>query len=93
MVAVLPQFWFAFYSGFSGQTVYDQLLFQGFNIFYASLPIVIYAVMDREYPSRTLVDRAVLYVPGIKDKLFNPKKFWGWFLMGVFESFLVSYWS
>lgn len=93
MVCVIPQFWFAFYSGFSGQTIYDQLIFQGFNVFYAALPIVIYAVFDHEYPSKELVNKPFLYVQGIKDKLFNTKKFWGWMIMGIWESFIVTYWA
>jgi phospholipid-transporting ATPase len=93
MVVVVPQFWFAFYCGFSGTTIYDQVIFQGFNLFYASIPIIIYAIFDYEYPAKTLMNRAILYVQGPADRLFNTKKFWGWIAMGIFESFIITYWS
>ena len=93
IVAILPQFWFAFYTGFSGTSVYDQVIYQGFNIFYAALPIVIYAVLDFEYSEKTLIDTPSLYVQGPKDKLFNNGRFWRWFIMGIFESFIVLFWS
>jgi len=93
MVVVVPQFWFAFYCGFSGTTIYDQVIFQGFNLFYASIPIIIYATLDYEYPSKTLMNRPVLYMQGPADRLFNAKKFWGWIFMGIFESFIITFWS
>ena len=45
LILVLPQFWFGFFNGLSGQTIYNPFLFQLYNIIYASLPIVIYAVL------------------------------------------------
>jgi len=46
----MPQFWYAFQNFFAGQTLYDSYAYQLFNVIYASLPIVIYAVFDEEIP-------------------------------------------
>lgn len=51
---------------FSGQTLYDAYLYQLFNLFYASMPIVIYAVFDEEYPSSFLDQAPAAYEQGIK---------------------------
>ena len=61
-------FWnrFAFSNGFSGQTLYEQLVFQFYNVFYTSLPIIVYAVMDQEKSASELLDKAYNYIPGMK---------------------------
>lgn len=46
MLYVLAQFWFGFYSVFSGQTLYDSFIYQMFNISFTGLPIMWYAVFD-----------------------------------------------
>ena len=56
---------------FSGQTLYDAYLYQLFNLFYASMPIVIYAVFDEEYPSAFLDQAPQAYLKGIKGNFQN----------------------
>lgn len=51
---------------FSGQTLYDAYLYQMFNLFYASMPIVIYAVFDEEYCSNFLDKAPSAYIQGIE---------------------------
>lgn len=43
-ILVLPQFFYSFYNNFSGQTLYDSYAYQLFNLFFTSLPIIIFAV-------------------------------------------------
>lgn len=52
---VLPQFFFAFMSLSSGQNFYYDLLYQSYNVFFTSLPIIALGVLDqaRTYTSRT----------------------------------------
>jgi len=84
IVLVSPQFWFGFLSVFSGQTVYQPLIYQGFNMVFASFPIIIYAVYDREYEDNTLLKHSQFYVEGRNNVHFNTKKYWSWF----FSSFV-----
>lgn len=51
ILLVMPIFWFGFWDGFSGQLIYDPWIFQFFNVFYASLPIILYALFDEEFPN------------------------------------------
>jgi len=46
---VMPQYYFGFNSAFSGQTLYDPVIYQLYNITMTSLPIMFYALFDFEY--------------------------------------------
>lgn len=46
---VIVQFYFGFYSTFSGQALYEQQIYQLYNITMTSLPIMWYAIYDFEY--------------------------------------------
>ena len=48
-------FWFGLVSGYSGITIYDVLLYELFNTIYTALPIIFYATLDKEYPSKVLM--------------------------------------
>ncbi len=52
---------FGFYNNFAGQTLYDSFIYQLFNIFYASLPIIVFSIFDKEYPSLVLVQNKINY--------------------------------
>lgn len=46
---VVPQFYFGFYAAFAGQPLYEQLIYQMYNITMTSLPILWYCVFDFQY--------------------------------------------
>lgn len=88
---------FSFYNDFSGQLLYDSWLYQCFNLFYCSLPIIIYALFDEEYPSTMFIElknpplnvletNPALYDIGFESKLFNKWEFWTWILNGTYQS-------
>ena len=101
MVLVLPLFWFAFFNGFSGQILYDTWLYQLYNLFYCSLPIIIYALFDEEYPNNKILNvfdgpgnflelNPKYYDIGFKSTLFNPKIFWLWIVNGAVHSIILT---
>lgn len=49
MILVLPQLWFGFYNGFSSASMFDPWISQLYNVFYTSVPIVLYAVFDEQF--------------------------------------------
>ena len=88
---------FSFFNDFSGQLLYDSWLYQCFNLFYCSLPIIIYALFDEEYPSTLYIEiknplmsvlekDPRLYEIGFKSKLFNSYEFWSWIINGTYQS-------
>ena len=46
---VMPQFWFGFYSAFSGQVFYEKWIYQIFNITFTAFPPIIFAIFDQEH--------------------------------------------
>lgn len=104
ILIVMPFFWFGFLGGFSGQMIYDAWIFQFFNIFFASLPIILYALFDEEFPNTKYLDVTHSppnflersphhYEPGMKSQLFNGKVFWSWILNGTVHSVIILFFS
>jgi len=91
MVLVLPQFWYGFLNGFSGQNIYNPLLYQLYNIIHASIPIGVYGVLDKEYSGHFLMENPSLYYLGLKNQLFTCLYFWKWIIFGVWQSFFLSF--
>jgi len=89
IVLVAPQFWFGFESVFSGQTVYQPLIYQFFNLAFASFPIIIYSILDREYSAETLLKHPNFYVEGRNNVHFNTKRYWSWFFFSFIEGLIL----
>jgi len=90
IVLALSIFWIGFNMVFSGQRVYESWLYSLFNVFYAALPIVIYALRDQQFSDDSLMKYPFLYSPGIQGKGFNTKRFWLWFFNAVYQSVLIG---
>ena len=50
---ILVQYIFAFFNVFSGQTLYEKILYQFYNIAFTGLPIFWFSLFDQQHP-RTL---------------------------------------
>ena len=61
-MAYILRYWF--YDVFSGQSLYDSYLYQCFNLFYTSLPIIIYAIFDQEFIVEEFLTNFGLYKIG-----------------------------
>lgn len=57
-------FWYQFFCGFSGNTMIDywQMIF--FNLFFTSLPPLVFGVLDRDVSAETLLSLPELYKNG-----------------------------
>ena len=64
MLMVLPTFWYGFISGMSAPSMYNNILIQVYNVFYTSLPIMVYALFDKEFKGDFLADHPYLYIKG-----------------------------
>ncbi|ESO89585.1 hypothetical protein LOTGIDRAFT_124920, partial [Lottia gigantea] len=82
----LCHFWFAFFCGFSAQTLYDPYFISLYNVFYTSLPVLVLAMLDQDVNDDYSVRYPKLYLPGLQDALFNKQKF----LWSVGEGVLTS---
>ena len=48
MLFTIPQFIYAFYCGFSSQTIFDDYYIALFNLIFTSLPLVIRAIFEQD---------------------------------------------
>ena len=93
LILILPQFWYGLTNGMSGNALYDPFLFQCYNVMYSALPIVVFAVIDKELYGSYLMKHPKYYAPGIRDKFFNFKLFWYWFFSGVIQAIFIAYFA
>jgi magnesium-transporting ATPase (P-type) len=58
---VMPIFWFGILSFFSGTSIYNTYLYQCYNIFFTSLPIMWFAIYDLEFSKEELLSNHKYY--------------------------------
>ncbi|XP_065342127.1 phospholipid-transporting ATPase ID isoform X3 [Cloeon dipterum] len=90
----LCHFWFAFFCGFSAQTLFDPIFISFYNLFYTALPVMSLGVFDQDVNDKNSLSYPKLYAPGHQDLLFNKKEFLKSAMHGFFTScilFLVPY--
>eukprot|EP01135_Chromosphaera_perkinsii_P000065 Nk52_evm16s24 gene=Nk52_evmTU16s24 len=83
---VLSNFWFAFFSGFSAQTVYENVYIMLYNLVFTSLPPMFVAVFDQDLPDVAVISVPELYTVGLKNSKFNSRVFWWTVLEAIFQS-------
>ncbi|KAM5171285.1 phospholipid-transporting ATPase VB [Mantella aurantiaca] len=79
-------FWFQFFCGFSGATMIDywQLIF--FNLFFTSVPPLIFGIMDKDVSAETLLSLPELYKSGQRSELYKMSTFWIAILDAFYQS-------
>ncbi|XP_062405252.1 probable phospholipid-transporting ATPase IM isoform X2 [Sardina pilchardus] len=71
----LVHVWFAFFCGFSAQTIYDQWFITLFNVTYTSLPVLALGLFDQDVSEQNSLGNPKLYEPGQQRQLFNKRQF------------------
>jgi len=84
----LTMFWFNFFCAFSGEKMYTEVAIQFFNLFYTSVPILLYATYDKDVAVSDAYRFPQLYSPGIHNQHFNGIVFWRWIGEAFIESLL-----
>lgn len=67
----LTMFWFNFFCAFSGEKMYTEAAIQFFNLFYTSIPILLYATYDKDVSPEACMKYPQLYIAGINNQYFN----------------------
>ncbi|KAK6631413.1 hypothetical protein RUM44_005940 [Polyplax serrata] len=90
----LCHFWFAFFCGFSAQTVFDPMFIAVYNLFYTSMPVLALGIFDQDVSDLNSLNYPKLYIAGQRNLLFNKAEFIKSALHGFFTScviFLIPY--
>ncbi|XP_066458625.1 phospholipid-transporting ATPase IC-like isoform X2 [Eleutherodactylus coqui] len=87
----LVHFWYAFFNGYSGQTVFDDVFISLYNLLYSSLPIIVIGLKDQDVNDRLSMQCPSLYIPGQKGQLFNYTKFFLSIFHGTVSSLIIFF--
>ncbi|CAO3648890.1 unnamed protein product [Cunninghamella echinulata] len=87
----LTQFWYAFYNGFSGSTLYESWTMSCFNVIFTFLPPLAVGIFDQIVSARMLDKYPQMYILGQTNEFFNQKRFWGWIGNAVYHSLILFF--
>jgi len=90
-VCVLPQYFLGAVSGFSGQKLYNDILYQGYNVFFTFIPIMVFAVLDQDVPKKASLQYPELYRAGQQRLYMNYTVSLGWIASGVWHGLVVFF--
>ena len=80
---------FGFFSSWSGNTVFDSMLYTVYNVIYTSVPPVVYAALERDVSLKSMMKIPQLYYfDGKRKYLQSYLRFWLNLLLGAFHAFL-----
>jgi len=88
---VFPMFFYGFYSVFSGTPIYDNYLYQFFNLFFTGAPIMWFGIMDFEHSREKFMTKHKYYKLGFNDEMFNKYIFWRWIVYGIWQGALIYF--
>jgi len=91
IIVVICQFWYTFFSGYSGQTLFEQYTLGVYNIIFTGLPIITFAILDEDVSRKNILQNPQLYVDGQKNTLFTPLQFLGWLGTSIYQSAIIFF--
>uniref|UniRef100_A0A060TC31 Phospholipid-transporting ATPase n=1 Tax=Blastobotrys adeninivorans TaxID=409370 RepID=A0A060TC31_BLAAD len=89
----MTQFWYVFYNGFSGESIYESWTITFYNVFFTVLPPFVLGIVDQFISARLLDRYPQLYQLGQKGAFFNVRQFWEWIINGFYHSVLLFFGS
>jgi magnesium-transporting ATPase (P-type) len=82
----LCQLWYAWFNAVTGATIYDSLLLIMFNLIFSALPILAFAIFDRDVSVEASMAVPQLYILGQRSNHLNMRVFAGWIITGIWHS-------
>ncbi|VFV46661.1 Hypothetical predicted protein, partial [Lynx pardinus] len=71
LASMMAQVWFAFYSGFTAQPLYEGWFLALFNLLFSTLPVLYIGLFEQDVSAERSLQLPQLYIAGQKDELFN----------------------
>ncbi|XP_020598834.1 probable phospholipid-transporting ATPase 4 isoform X2 [Phalaenopsis equestris] len=87
----LTLFYFEAYTGFSGQSVYDDWYTILFNIILTSLPVILLGVFEQDVSSEVCLQFPALYQQGPNNLFFNWSRIIAWTANGLYSSLVLFF--
>ncbi|KAJ0095934.1 hypothetical protein Patl1_16285 [Pistacia atlantica] len=87
----MTQFWFTFYTGFSGQRFYDDWFQSLFNVIFTSMPVIAMGLFEKDVSATLSKKYPELYQEGIKNVFFTWRVVAVWAFFSVYQSLVLYY--
>ncbi|GMR41324.1 hypothetical protein PMAYCL1PPCAC_11519, partial [Pristionchus mayeri] len=87
----LTHFWFAFFCGYSAQSIFDEMSIAAYNLVFTSLPVLAMGVLDQDVDDEYSIKFPQLYLPGQFNRFFNMRIFIYSVLHGIFSSLVIFF--
>lgn len=91
LLFTLPQFYFSFFTGFSGTTLYETQSGSLFNVLFSTLPVLMIAIFEVDVMPSAMLSYPQLYSSSQSGRTFNLKRHAFWSLSAVVQSFLIFF--
>ncbi|CUG93673.1 phospholipid-transporting ATPase 1-like protein, putative [Bodo saltans] len=87
----LPQVYFAFYTGYSGMTLYNGWILTFYNVVFTSIPPLFAGIFEKDISEEVLMNRPELFPPLAAGQYFNVPTLARWFVEAIIHS-LILFW-
>ncbi|GMJ08440.1 Aminophospholipid ATPase 4 [Hibiscus trionum] len=87
----LTLFYFEAFTGFSGQSVYDDLYMILFNVVLTSMPVISLGVFEQDVSSDVCLEFPTLYQQGPRNLFFDWYRILGWMGNGLYSSLVIFF--
>ncbi|CBI35911.3 unnamed protein product, partial [Vitis vinifera] len=87
----LTLFYFEAFTGFSGQSVYDDWYMLLFNVILTSLPVISLGVFEQDVSSEVCLQFPALYQQGPRNLFFDWYRIFGWMGNGLYTSLIIFF--
>uniref|UniRef100_A0A1A9V9K6 Phospholipid-transporting ATPase n=1 Tax=Glossina austeni TaxID=7395 RepID=A0A1A9V9K6_GLOAU len=85
------ELWFAIYSGWSGQILFERWIIGLYNVMFTAFPPMAIGIFEKVCSAETMLKYPLLYKPSQNAKLFNVKVFWVWIMNALLHS-IILFW-
>ncbi|XP_034652198.1 probable phospholipid-transporting ATPase IA isoform X2 [Drosophila subobscura] len=80
------ELWFALYSGWSGQILFERWTIGLYNVVFTAMPPFAMGLFEKFCTAETMLKYPMLYKPSQNAKFFNVKVFWIWIFNALLHS-------
>ncbi|XP_039070787.1 probable phospholipid-transporting ATPase 4 [Hibiscus syriacus] len=87
----LTLFYFEAFTGFSGQSVYDDWYMLLFNVVLTSLPVISLGVLEQDVSSEVCLEFPAIYQQGPRNLFFDWYRILGWMGNGLLASLIIFF--
>ncbi|KAI5645123.1 cation transport ATPase (P-type) domain-containing protein [Phthorimaea operculella] len=83
------ELWFAIYSAWSGQILFERWTIGFYNVLFTALPPFAIGLFDKICSGEIMLRHPILYLPSQQGLLFNVRVFWVWVVNSLLHSVLL----